>query len=96
MIDSREFTEWLAYDSIQPGEPTRSDVQAAMIAATLANVNRDPKKKAAPFTISDFMPKYGQQEQDPRRMSQKEIKQRLSIWKKGYESNKKKGKKHHA
>lgn len=66
-----------------------------MIAATLANVNRDPKKRPAPFTISDFMPKYGQPDEDPIRMSQKEIKQRLSIWKKGYESSKKKGKKNH-
>jgi len=89
-IDAREFAEWMAYDSIEPGEPTRADMQAALIAATLANANRDPKKKPAPFEISDFMLKFHDEVQDTRRMSQKDIKKRLTIWKQGYTAQRKK------
>lgn len=33
----------------------RQDYHAALVCAVLANINRDPKKKAEPFTVSDFM-----------------------------------------
>lgn len=35
--------------------PVRGDIQAAVIAATIANVNRDPDKRPQPFTPSDFL-----------------------------------------
>jgi len=82
----------MAYDSIEPGEPTRADMQAALIAAMLANVNRDPKKKPVPFEISDFMLKFHDEVQDTRRMSQKDIKQRLTIWKQDYSAHQRKKK----
>jgi hypothetical protein len=35
---------------------TREDRRTALIACILANVNRDPKRRAQPFEIEDFMP----------------------------------------
>lgn len=32
-----------------------------MLAALIANVNRDPKKRKKAFTVEDFMPKFGTQ-----------------------------------
>ena len=37
-ISSREFIEWLAFDSIDPGEPVRSDMNAAMISSIIAKM----------------------------------------------------------
>ena len=34
----------------------RADYRAALVASVLANVNRDPKKRAEPFTPFEFMP----------------------------------------
>ncbi len=36
----------------------RQDLQAAIIACTIANANRDPKKQRKPFKLEDFMPKF--------------------------------------
>lgn len=53
-MDSAEFTEWIAYYSIEPfGEEW---AQAGMISSTIANAARDPKKKKEPFMPDDFMP----------------------------------------
>ena len=43
----------MALDQIDPWGEERADLRAAMIASTIANVHRDPKKKA--FTFGDFM-----------------------------------------
>ena len=34
--------------------PKRDDLRAAQIAAMIANVNRDPKKRAQPFDTEDM------------------------------------------
>lgn len=44
---------------------TRSDFNAALIAATFANAFRDTKKKKTPFDAGDFMPEWGKEEQTP-------------------------------
>ena len=54
-ISSAELAEWSAYSSIEPFGGERSDLQAGIISATLANVNRDPEKHKDPFTPYDFM-----------------------------------------
>ena len=58
-ISSRELSEWLAYFRIEgpPGEG-RADWRAGMVAATIANVNRDPKKRRKPFEPADFLPQW--------------------------------------
>jgi len=74
-----EFLKWVAFESVEPGDPFRGDARSALIASVIANVNRDPKRKSTPFTIDDFMLKT-----EPTRPNteakQKEIRQRLEMW----------------
>lgn len=39
----------------------RGDIQAAIIACEIVNVNRDPKKQRKPFKPEQFMPKWQKQ-----------------------------------
>lgn len=55
-IDSRELTEWMAYYQIEPFGPERDDLNAGIIASTIANVNRGKKRK--PYRPDDFVPRY--------------------------------------
>lgn len=55
-IDSREYAEWIAYDQIEPIGPERGDLQAAIVASTIANVNRSSRSRA--FTPDQFMPRF--------------------------------------
>jgi hypothetical protein len=57
-MSSSEFSEWLAFLSIEPLGEDRTDVQAGLICATIANANRDDKKKKKPFDAIDFIPDY--------------------------------------
>lgn len=55
-IPSRELTEWQAYERVAgPLGPARADVQAAIVAATVANANRG---KGKPATPADFVPEW--------------------------------------
>jgi hypothetical protein len=56
-IDSHEFSEWMAYWLIEPFGPEREDMRHGVVAATIANVNRDPKAVPEPFDASDFFPR---------------------------------------
>lgn len=61
-LSSSELTEWIAYESITgPLGRRRQDIQAATIAATIANANRG--KKGKKFKLSDFLIPYGTTEQ---------------------------------
>lgn len=56
-MSSRELTEWMVYEKLTgPLGPARSDLQAGIIAATIANVNRGKNQK--PAKPSDFIPKW--------------------------------------
>ena len=57
-ISAKQFTEWEAFDLINPIGNVRGDHQAALISATIANANRNPKRKNKPFENSDFMLKF--------------------------------------
>lgn len=50
----REFVEWQAYYMMEPWDETRADWRAGMLAAVIANVNRD--KKTPPRKPEEFMP----------------------------------------
>jgi hypothetical protein len=52
-MDSREISEWMAYESVEPFGPWRDDVRAGVVAATVANVNR--AKGAKPYMPTDFV-----------------------------------------
>ena len=55
---SAELSEWVAFYGMEPFGPERGDLQAGVVAATVANVNRDPKKQKKPYSAQDFMPKF--------------------------------------
>ena len=50
-----QFDEWMAFYGMDPWDGLRDDVNAALLASILANVNRDTKKRSKPFTLDDFM-----------------------------------------
>lgn len=53
-ITSRELSEWMAYNEIEPFGEDREDLRMGIIASTIANVNRASGKK--PYKPQDFMP----------------------------------------
>jgi len=56
-IDSRELAEWIAFNAIEPVDNRfRGDLQAGIIASTLANCHRS--RATHSFTPIDFMPMY--------------------------------------
>jgi hypothetical protein len=59
-MSSLEFAEWMEFGEIEPWGEERADVRAAIVASTVANANRDPKARKKPFTVGDFMPKFGE------------------------------------
>ena len=58
-VTSDEITEMMAFEQLEPFGSGIDDFRAGQIAATVANVNRDPKSKAQPWTPADFMPALG-------------------------------------
>ena len=63
-LSSRQISEWMAYDSLDPFGEERADLRFGMLMALLANINRDPKARKEPYTAEEFMPRFGGQEQD--------------------------------
>lgn len=55
-MSSHEFSEWIAFASNEPLGNARSDLQAAIVASTIANVNRGKKGKT--FKPIDFIAKF--------------------------------------
>lgn len=78
-IDSQELTEWMAYYSLEPWGTESEDLRTGIIASTIANVNRDPKKQKKPFTPQDFMPIWDK----PKKQEQtvEEQKKIIEMWK---------------
>lgn len=59
---SRELTEWMAFEQMDgPLGSKRGDYQAALVAKTVADVNR-PKRRAA-YKLKDFLLRFDQDEQ---------------------------------
>lgn len=57
-ISSRELSEWAVYFQLEPWGCEVEDWRAGLIAATIANANRDPKKRRRPYEPRDFMPQH--------------------------------------
>lgn len=56
-ISAAELVEWLAYERLTgPFGGARSDIQAGIVAATIANVNRGKRGKV--FKAADFIPRW--------------------------------------
>ena len=61
-VSSRELSEWMAYAKIEPFGEMRADLRAGIIASTVANTARDPKKRRRPFQPREFMPRFERQQ----------------------------------
>lgn len=57
IMSSRDISEAMAYDKLNPFGESRSDLRAGIIASVIANANKG--KGAKTFTPQDFMPKFG-------------------------------------
>jgi hypothetical protein len=55
-ISSVQFAEWMAYSRLEPWGEERDDLRMAIIASTIANVNRGKNTQA--FKPQDFMPSF--------------------------------------
>lgn len=64
-VSSRELTEWMAYDQLEPLPDRRQDLLLASLLALLSNVYRDAKKHREPAEPGDFLPWLRLDEPDP-------------------------------
>ena len=56
MLTSAQITEWMAYRSLCGGwGDERADVHAALIARTVAEVNRNPRARKRPYRLEEFL-----------------------------------------
>lgn len=74
-MSSREFAEWMAYYTLEPFGVEREDLRAAIVASTIANANRDPKKKRQPYEPADFMPQF----EEKKALSPEDLKAKVEV-----------------
>lgn len=55
-ISSHDFAEYWVHFQLDPWGLEREDLRAGIVASTIANANRDPKKRRRPWTPDQFMP----------------------------------------
>jgi hypothetical protein len=60
-ISSKELTEWMIYDKLEPFGDSRGDIQAGIISASVYNSQGGNKGKA--YSPSDFIPKFWAKEE---------------------------------
>lgn len=53
-----QYCGWRQYYQLEPFGEERADLRAGIVASTIANVNRDTKRRSKPFAPSDFMPDF--------------------------------------
>jgi len=63
-ISSRELSEWMAYERLEPFGERRADLRSAIVASTVANTARDEKKRNRPFKPEEFMPEFKREEEE--------------------------------
>lgn len=56
LLSSYETAEWIAYMNIEPFGQPHQDIVMGTISATVANANRDAKRRPRPYTALDFLP----------------------------------------
>jgi hypothetical protein len=69
-ISSEELTEWAAYYQIDPFGSHRADIQAGVVASTMANIHA---KRGHSFTPADFIPQFGVTPTSKKSMSSDQI-----------------------
>ena len=55
-LSSQELTEWRAYYALEPFGELVADQRHGMAQAGMANLHRDPKRRAEPYRPEDFIP----------------------------------------
>lgn len=55
-MSAQEYDDWWAYYQVEPFGEERGDLRAGIIASTLANIHRDPKRRPEGYKPLDFMP----------------------------------------
>lgn len=83
----KEFIEWGIYDELDPGNPERGDVQAALICQTIYHMLRGKKSKPKP--LKDFLLNF----HIPEKKSVKELKTKFTFWKTMFDAQQKRKKK---
>lgn len=61
-MSSRDISEAMAYERLQPFGDSREDYRAAMICHTMVSAQGLKKQGGGKFSISDFMPNFGAKE----------------------------------
>ena len=70
-LTARQFAEWEHFVQLEgPLGEIRQDYRTASILQMLANVNRAAKQK--PYTLEDFLLKFGEQDEEKPRRSTKQ------------------------
>lgn len=62
-MDSHEFTEWMAFYTLEPWGAVRDDLRAGVLASTVANYAGKVRNANDPATPSDFFATLGAQAQ---------------------------------
>lgn len=55
-MSSREFTESLAFERLEPDPAAVTNRLLAQLLTLTANVNRDTKANPRPYSVDDFLP----------------------------------------
>jgi hypothetical protein len=55
----------MAFERSEPFGDARGDLQAGIVASTVSNTHRDPKRSSKPFSADEFMPRFERQAQTP-------------------------------
>jgi hypothetical protein len=79
-MSSAEFTEWRAMELVSPGQPERSDIQAALISWAVATFSLTRKKGATLPKISDFMLDFDKREETSAEERRCSSVQKLKTW----------------
>lgn len=58
-MTANEFAEWMAFARLEPFGAHVDYHRAGVVAATVANTQRDPKRRPQPFQARDFIPRFG-------------------------------------
>ena len=55
-LSSAQIAGWMAFYTVEPWGIETEDLRSGIVASTMANCHRDPKRNA--YTIKDFMPRW--------------------------------------
>ena len=76
-MSAQEYDEWLHFYTREPWGFEVESWRVALLAATIANTARDPKRRRKPFLPQDFLPRVRVQR---RRRDWREIKNAALWW----------------